>query len=252
MSKIISVHSYRGGTGKSNMTANLASIIARDGNRVGIVDTDIQSPGIHVLFGFSEQNMDRCINDYLWGRCPIADTAYDVSSLLPKLANNGCLYLIPSSIKAGEIARVLREGYDVGLLTDGFQELIEVLNLDYLFIDTHPGLNEETLLSITISDILLLILRPDQQDFQGTAVTVDVARQLEVPKILMTINKAPESLDFDDLKQQVETIYKIPVAGVLPHSDQMMLLASKGVFALHFPKDPLTAVVEGIAKEIVG
>jgi MinD-like ATPase involved in chromosome partitioning or flagellar assembly len=252
MSTIISVHSYRGGTGKSNTTANLASIIARGGNRVGIVDTDIQSPGIHVLFGFSENNMDRCLNDYLWGRCPIADAAYDVSSLLAKSASNGSLYLIPSSIKAGEIARVLREGYDVGLLTDGFQELIEVLDLDYLFIDTHPGLNEETLLSITISDILLLILRPDQQDFQGTAVTVDVARKLEVPKILMTINKAPESLDFDDLKQQVENIYGIPVAGVLPHSDRMMLLASKGVFALNFPTDPLTAVVEGIAKLIVG
>jgi septum site-determining protein MinD len=252
MSKIISVHSYRGGTGKSNTTANLASIIARDGNRVGIVDTDIQSPGIHVLFGFSENNMDRCLNDYLWGRCPISDAAYDVSDLLPKLRGKGNLYLIPSSIKAGEIARVLREGYDVGLLTDGFQELMDVLKLDYLFIDTHPGLNEETLLSITISDILLLILRPDQQDFQGTAVTVDVARKLEVPKILMTINKAPESLDFDDLKQQVENVYGISVAGVLPHSDKMMLLASKGVFALNFPKDPLTAVVEGIAKMIVG
>ena len=251
MSKIISVHSYRGGTGKSNTTANLAAIIARGGNRVAIVDTDIQSPGIHVLFGFSESNMDRCLNDYLWGRCPIGDTAYNVSSLLPKLASNGTLYLIPSSIKAGEIARVLREGYDVGLLTDGLQELIDFLDLDYLFIDTHPGLNEETLLSITISDILLLILRPDQQDFQGTAVTVDVARKLEVPKILMTINKAPESLDFEDLKQQVESIFNIPVAGVLPHSDKMMLLASQGMFVLHFPKDPLTQVVEGIAKLIL-
>ena len=82
-------------------------------------------------------------------------------------------------------------------------------------------------------------------------MTVDVARKLEVPKILMTINKAPESLDFDDLKQQVESIYGIPVAGVLPHSDKMMLLASKGVFALQFPDDPLTKVVEGIAKQIV-
>ncbi|WP_445241318.1 hypothetical protein [Microcoleus vaginatus] len=68
----------------------------------------------------------------------------------------------------------------------------------------------------------------------------------------MTINKAPESLDFEDLKQQVESIYNIPVAGVLPHSDQMMLLASKGVFVLHFPNDPLTKVVERIAKQIVG
>lgn len=64
---------------------------------------------------------------------------------------------------------MLREGYDVGLLNDGFQSLIEELNLDVLRIDTHPGLNEETLLSIAISDTLLIILRPDQQDYQGTS-----------------------------------------------------------------------------------
>ena len=43
MAKIISIHSFRGGTGKSNVTANLATIIARKGYRVGIVDTDIQT-----------------------------------------------------------------------------------------------------------------------------------------------------------------------------------------------------------------
>ncbi|WP_333417166.1 P-loop NTPase [Microcoleus sp. herbarium8] len=48
MSKIVSIHSYRGGTGKSNSTANLAVAVARKGYRVGIVDTDIQSPGIVV------------------------------------------------------------------------------------------------------------------------------------------------------------------------------------------------------------
>lgn len=49
MTKIISIHSFRGGTGKSNVTANLATLIARMGFRVGIVDLDVQSPGIHVL-----------------------------------------------------------------------------------------------------------------------------------------------------------------------------------------------------------
>ena len=68
MSKIVSVHSYRGGTGKSNTTANLAASIAMRGCRVGIVDTDIQSPGIHVLFGFDENDIHLALNDFLWGR----------------------------------------------------------------------------------------------------------------------------------------------------------------------------------------
>jgi MinD-like ATPase involved in chromosome partitioning or flagellar assembly len=82
MARIIAVHSYRGGTGKSNVSANLAATIARQGCRVGVVDTDVQSPGIHVLFGFDEANIDRRLNDYLWGQCAIQDTAHDVTAIL--------------------------------------------------------------------------------------------------------------------------------------------------------------------------
>jgi septum site-determining protein MinD len=252
MSKVISIHSYRGGTGKSNSTANLAALVAAQGNRVGIVDTDIQSPGIHVLFGFDDEKITRSLNDYLWGRCSIPEVAYDVTYALgDRTSPNGKIYLIPASVKAGEIARVLREGYDVGLLNEGFQDLIEHLNLDYLFIDTHPGLNEETLLSITISDVLLLILRPDSQDYQGTAVTVDVARKLEVPNLLMVVNKAPIVFDFDELKKRVEQTYGATVAGVLPHSDEMMVLASSGLFAVKYPDHSLTSVLRNVAAAII-
>ena len=64
MSKIISVHSFRGGTGKSNTTANIAALLAADGFRVAVVDTDIASPGIHVLFNLDESDMAHSLNDY--------------------------------------------------------------------------------------------------------------------------------------------------------------------------------------------
>ena len=251
MGSIVSTHSYRGGTGKSNMTANIAVTVALQGKRVGIIDTDIPSPGIHVLFGMDEQHMDRALNDYLWGRLPIEKTAYDVSP--PEVtAKGGTLFLVPSSVKASEITRVLREGYDVGLLNDGFHDLVDNLNLDYLFIDTHPGLNEETLLSIAISDVLILILRPDKQDFQGTAVTVEVARKLGVPRMLLLINKALPSLDFPALRQQVSTTYKAQVAGIFPESEEMLELASGGVFCLHHPDHPFTDEVRRVAALVVG
>jgi MinD-like ATPase involved in chromosome partitioning or flagellar assembly len=207
--------------------------------RIGVVDTDIQSPGIHVLFGLNEETMSRSLNDYLWGKCNIEDAAMNVTSAL-KTPVSGQIFLIPSSVKAGEIARVLREGYDVGLLNDGFQRLIRTLKLDVLLIDTHPGMNEETLLSIAISDALAIILRPDQQDYQGTGVTVDVARKLEVPRLVLIINKVPQSFDLDRVRKQVELAYGAQVAAVLPHSDEMMVLASAGIFVQQFPDHPVT------------
>lgn len=250
MSKIISVHSFRGGTGKSNTTANITTILAAQGLRVGVIDTDIQSPGIHVLFGMDEDDMGHSLNDYLWGRCSIEETAHDVTaSLGPTI--KGKVFLIPSSIKAGEIARVLREGYDVGLLNDGFHDLVENLNLDVLMIDTHPGLNEETLLSIAISDALVIILRPDQQDYQGTAVTVEVARKLNVPRLLLMVNKVPEVFNFNDVRTRVEQTYQSEVAAVLPHSDEMMALASAGIFALQYPDHPVTISLKQVATKLM-
>jgi MinD-like ATPase involved in chromosome partitioning or flagellar assembly len=145
-------------------------------------------------------------------------------------------------MKVGEIARILREGYDVGLLNDGYQHLIEDLNLDVLMIDTHPGLNEETLLSVAISDALAIILRPDNQDYQGTSVTVEVARKLDVPNMVLIVNKAPEIFDTEAVKQRVQNTYNCPVAAVIPHSDDMMTLASSGIFSLRFPDHPVSAL----------
>lgn len=249
MSRIVSTHSFRGGTGKSNLTANITALLAQNGCRVGVVDTDIQSPGIHVLFGLDESRISHSLNDYLWGKCDISAAAHDVTTSLGNTMK-GKVFLIPSSIKAGEIARVLREGYDVGLLNDGFQSLIDSLNLDVLMIDTHPGLNEETLLSISISDVLAVILRPDQQDYQGTSVTVEVARKLGVPRMMLIVNKLPVGFDATEVKKKVEHIYNCPVAGVIPHSEEMMTLASSGVFALHYPDHTLTHLFRDIVAQI--
>ena len=79
MAVIVSTHSYRGGTGKSNVTANLATFFARAGKRVGIVDTDLPSPGVHVLFGLDEQSIGRTLNQFLWNECKIEEVACDVS-----------------------------------------------------------------------------------------------------------------------------------------------------------------------------
>jgi len=250
MPKVISVHSYRGGTGKSNFTANLSTTVAALGNRVGVVDTDVPSPGIHSLFCLEPEQMDKTLNNYLWGESAIEDAAYDISSNVG-LSGNGKLYFVPSSVKADDIARILKDGYDVKLMNDGFRSLVKALQLDYLFIDTHPGLSKETFLSIAISHVLILILRPDKQDYQGTAVTIDVARQLKVRKMLLAINKAYSKLNIEALKQKVEETYNETVAGVFPLSEDIVQLASEGVFCVKFPEHPVSQEFRKVAQQIV-
>lgn len=255
MKSIVSIHSFRGGTGKSNITSNLAVECALAGHRVGVIDTDIQSPGIHVLFQLDEARVTYALNDYLWGRCAIEEAAYEVTDALQGRdrlghAGRGSVFLIPSSLRVGEIAKVLREGYDVSLLNDGFRELGDRLELDFLFIDTHPGLNEETLVSIAVSDYLLVVLRPDQQDYQGTGVTVEVARKLQVPRMSLVVNKVPRSLTAAAVRQKVTAAYGCQHADVLPLSEDIIELGSKEIFCLRAPEHPFSQGIRAINARI--
>lgn len=241
MSKIVAIHSFRGGTGKSNVTANVASQVALTGKRVGMIDTDIQSPGIHVLFGLDQNNIKHTLNEYLRGEIEIKDAAIDIGAMVggmpgrDKLAGMQ-LFLVPSSPDAEEISRVVRDGYDVNKLTAGFKDIRKDLELDWLFIDTHPGINEETLISAVISDWTILILRPDNQDFQGTAVAVDVSHSLDIHNIRLVVNKALLSkYDKEQIRAEVEARYNVPVAALLPLSEDMVDNASSDIFSLNNP-----------------
>jgi len=252
MAKLISVHSFRGGTGKTNTVANLAGQLAVGGARVAIVDTDIQSPGVHVLFGLDNTH-GPSLNDYLWEQATIQDVAQDVSDRVranQAMSDGGALYLVRSSVSAGDIARILHDGYDVARLRDGLKNLASELHLDYVIVDTHPGLNEETLLSIMLSDTLLIILRPDRQDFEGTAVTVSVARRLKVPDLLLVLNKVPSGVDRGDLLKQMDDTYGAETVALLPLDEDVVRNASSDLFSLTQPRHEWSEQIRVIAERV--
>ena len=90
-------------------------------------------------------------------------------------------------------------------------------------------------------------MRPDEQDYEGTGITVRIAQELEVPRILLVVNKAPDTLDPAQVAERVRDAYGCDVAAVLPHSDDLMRLASAGVFALRFPSHPLSDLYRQVA-----
>jgi MinD-like ATPase involved in chromosome partitioning or flagellar assembly len=247
--QIITVHSFKGGTGKTNIVANMATLLAVAGKRVCIIDIDLASPGAHCLFGVTDGDFRYSLNDYLWGKANIEDAALDVTNKI-KEETKGKLFLVPSSIKAGEIARILREGYDAGLLNDGFDKLIRKLKLDVLLIDTQSGLNEETLLSMAISNALVIMMRPDFQDYQGTSIIIDVAHKLDVPKMLVVVNNIPSQYNSSDVKQRVESTYGCKVAATIPHSEELMMLASSEIFSSRYPNNPITTMFREIIHDL--
>src|SRR5215510_10865338 len=239
MSKVIPIHSFRRGTGKSTILINLVTMSAAQGRRVGIVDTNLQSQSVHTMVTLDDEQISSRLNDYLLGRCDISQTVYDatsrVASTLP-----GRIFVIPASADPAEAAYLLRTGYDVDVLHEGLRKVRKGLELDILFIDMQAGLNEETLPVIAIAHTLIVVLSHDQRDYQGTSVIVEVARKLGVARLLLMVNEMPSIFDPADVRSRIRQTYQSDVAAVLPHQDELAALAGTDIFCLHYPDHDMT------------
>ena len=244
--ELIAVHSFRGGNGKSSITASVAALLAVSGQRVGVIDADIQSPGLHLLLGRAGKTQGHALNDYLLGNCTIDQLAVDVTDYLGESVA-GRLFLIPASLNPGTMAQVLSQGYEAQRLTRSFHELGETLGLDTLLIDTHPGLNEEALLTIRAVRTLIVVLRPDTQDFEGTGVTVQVARQLEVPRVLLVVNQVPSAALFQSVRARAQKTFDSEVLAVIPQSAEFMGFDEEVPFVLRHPQHPVSLALQQVA-----
>ncbi len=159
-------------------------------------------------------------------------------------------FLIPSSMSATDITRILREGYEVSDLKNGFSEVIKAKNLDYLIIDTHPGLDRETLLSMATTDFLLVVARIDEQDLLGTAATLSVANKLQVPDTRIIINKKPSIYEDKAIIEEVERKFKTKVVTIIPMLQILIEAGSRYIVCLKHPESEFTQHMQEIYSAI--
>ncbi|MEV7775709.1 AAA family ATPase [Kitasatospora sp. NPDC086791] len=234
MAQIIAMHSHRGGTGRSTLAANLARLLADGGHRVALVDTDIQSPAAHALFGGTEAP-DRTLADYLVGRCEVEDAAL----ALPSAPGGAGLFLVPARAEASGIHEIIAQGYDVGLLREGFDRLIDVLRLDVLLLDTHAGINNETVTAVASADTLAVVTRSCLLDLGGAGETIEFAGQLGCARRVLLVNMVPPGVPRELAEQRAEAAYGSPVEAAFPYTPELAVVAGSRLFVDAHPDHPL-------------
>ncbi|MFJ5550705.1 AAA family ATPase [Streptomyces sp. NPDC093225] len=228
MATTIVVHSHRGGTGKSTVLANLALLIAAEGRRVALIDTDIQSPTMDVLFRVGPRVWS--LTDYLLGRCEIEAAAHPVGP--------PGLYLVPARTTTSSLPEIMATGYDVGLLPEAFGRLTQKYDLDVLLLDTHAGLNNETVTAMASADVLMIMARADRIDLSGVEETIALAGRLACRRTFV-MSMAPEGIDRERVRDRAERVYGAPLAGILPYVPEMAALCGERIFAEACPDHPL-------------
>lgn len=250
MAKSVAVQSFKGGTGKSTITANLAAALALRGHRVGVMDMDLEGPGLHVIFNVDPENVKYTLNDVLIDSASPEQAAISMNERLG--LKKGELYFSPASVNVSEMLRTLRTGFEIESFSTAISKLQKYLQLDYLLIDTHPGIENDTILAMGVCDHLLLVSRIDQQDVFGTGVMVEISNTLGKPAHLI-VNMVPTGLKSSSaakLAKEIGAHFNVQVASWLPFSEDVQGSLSKSVFILTNPKHPFVSRFQELAKQV--
>jgi MinD-like ATPase involved in chromosome partitioning or flagellar assembly len=107
------------------------------------------------------------------------------------------------------------------------------------------------MLAATLSDLLIILVRPDQQDYYGTAVLTEIAAKLEVPRIGIIANKVHSRLDSSELRAKLQEVFGCEVLGMIPLSEDVAELASEGLFVYRYPEHPISLEIRDITQRIL-
>ncbi len=125
----IVVLSGKGGVGKSTVAASIATKLAVEGHRVGILDVDIHGPSVPRIFGVKDQRPGMTDKEKMIP-VPVTDNL--------KLMSVG--FLLPHDKEA----LIWRGPLKIGLIEQFFCD-VDWGELDYLVVDCPPGTGDEPL-----------------------------------------------------------------------------------------------------------
>jgi septum site-determining protein MinD len=253
--KIIAVHSYKGGTGKTSLSVNLAASYARRGKKVCLMDLDFRAPSLHAIF--KKQNLDYWLNDYLNGICEIDKVLVDATNdhgndgkLMVALANPSTEAIRDMTAKDRKwemkaLGRLL--ALRSAILTDG--------GFDYIVFDTSPGLQYSSINAIVTADVVLVVTSLDASDINGSQRMTSELYDLFEKKTGILVNKViADYLSSEKEKKKfakhIKGIHRLPILATIPCYCEVLRAAGNFIFTEEKPDHPFTETLDKLASKV--
>lgn len=249
---IITLHSYKGGTGKTLLSINLAATYADRGKRVCLLDLDLRAPSLCSIFKNSQKYW---VNDYLNRVCDINSVLTDCSL---KHTTRGKLFVglaNPSTAAIREMSSKDRKWgmKALGRLLSLKTSLLNDMHFDYVIIDTSPGLQYSSINAIVSADVVLVVTSMDRSDMEGTQRMIKELYELFEKKTGIIANKVPhEILSTKTGKRnpiKLET-HRLPIIEAVPCSCDILKAGGQYLFAFEKTDHPFTKTIQRIAAKI--
>lgn len=167
---IIAVSSGKGGVGKSTVAVNLAVALAREGSRVGLMDTDVYGPNVPTMMGVTED--PKLVKDPQKGEIFLPPSAHGV-----KVMSMGFLI-------QGDQPLVWR-GPMLHNIVSQFCHKVSWGELDYLIVDMPPGTGDVQLSLAQLVPVrgAVLVSTPQEVSMQDVRKAFHMFDKVRIPVI---------------------------------------------------------------------
>ena len=255
MGKILALHSYKGGTGKTLLSVNLAATYAKRGKRLCLLDLDFRAPSLQAVF--QKNDSEYWLNDYLNGACEIDRVLIDLYN--PHDGNGKFLVGLadPTTEAIREMSAKDRkwEMRALGRLLSLKHSLLNDMHLDFLILDTSPGLQYSSINAIVSADGVLVVTSIDRSDIKGTQRMIQELYELFDKKAGIILNKVPiEILSSETEKKKFfkrfTELHNLPIIGAIPCFCDVLRAGGTCIFAKEKPEHPFTNALEKIAEKV--
>ncbi len=253
MSKIIAVHSYKGGTGKTLLSVNLAATFAKNGKKVAIFDLDFRAPSLFAIL--KTPNADFWLNDYLNNTCEINKTLIDLSSRIPGSGKFYACLANPATEAIRDVSSKDRkwEMRALGRLLALKDTLLKDQKFDYLIFDTSPGLQYSSINAIVAADFVVVATTGDRSDVDGTKRMLQELYNLFEKKTGLVLNKvldAGATAKKTEMQNKIKADYQVPMLGMVPCFCEILRAEGNLIFVQDKPDHPFTKILAEMARKI--
>ncbi|MGA2680738.1 MAG: MinD/ParA family protein [Candidatus Bathyarchaeia archaeon] len=253
MSKIIAIHSYKGGTGKTLLSVNLAATLAKAGKKVCVFDLDFRAPSLFAIL--KAQGVEHWFNDYLNNTADIGNVLLDLSG---RLSGKGKFYASlanPATEAIRDMSSKDRkwEMRALGRLLALKETLLASQKFDYLIFDTSPGLQYSSINAIVAADYVIVATTGDRSDVDGTKRMLIELYNLFEKKTGLVLNKvldASATAKKAEMSAKVKDAYQVPLLGLVPCFCEVLRAEGNFIFAEDKPDHPFTKILAEMARKI--
>jgi septum site-determining protein MinD len=246
LGRIVAVHSYKGGTGKTLLSINLAATFAKRGKKVCLFDLDFRAPSLSTLL--KVDNASCYLNDYLNGTCEIDKVLIDLSD---RIQNSGKLFVglaNPATEAIRDMSAKDRkwEMRALGRILALRDSLLANQGFDYLIFDTSPGLQYSSINAIVSADLVVVATTFDRSDVDGTKRMLHELYELFEKKTEIVLNKVMQDLSSksgSDTHAKIKDVYHVPLLGIIPCFCDVLRAEGGIIFAQEKPDHPLTRIL---------